>query len=187
MPLTGRPAYLADVKHHAEQLEREWMRKVPEDPGTRLLYAPWMPFNIPAFMDLLFEAFSEAPGNRFLGIGCGIGTKEMLAREFYSLDVFGIERVPEYVEQARKLDVDVDEADADGWYNYGAFDLVWFNRVFRDPGRQQHLEDLVWRDMAPGAVVMIAHLEHPPPQNWILILDDLERRRGIWMKPPVSG
>jgi SAM-dependent methyltransferase len=187
MPLIGRPAYLADVKHHVEQLEREWMQKVPEDPGTRLTYAPWMPFNIPAFENLLFDAFCEAPGNRFLEIGCGIGTKMLLAREFYGLDVFGIERVPEYVAQAVKLDLDVAEADAAGWYNYGAFDLIWFNRVFRDPVTEAALELQVWEDMAPGAVVMCANLNAPPPPGWLIVLDDLELHRGAWQKPLASG
>jgi protein-L-isoaspartate O-methyltransferase len=187
MGLTGRASLIADVMRKAAQLDRDWMRKVPEDVRNRRLYTPWMPFSIPAFVALLAEALPEVPGDRFLEVGCGPGSKMLIAREIFGLDVHGVERSDEMAAAARTLGLDAETADAAAWDGYGKHDVVWFNRPFRDPGTQQQLEDLVWRDMAPGAVVIVANLEHPPPSQWLVVLDDWEIRRGIYMKPLASG
>lgn len=134
-------------------------------------------------------------GNVVMTGNCGIGTRMLVARELYGLEVHGIDRVPEYVAQARELlptgvpgvTAEVAEvADALGWDGYGKYDLVWFNRVFSDRDLQRRLEYQVWTAMRPGAVVIAANLESPPPANWWPVLDDREVRRWIAQKPLTS-
>lgn len=168
----------------AARLEHEWMRKIPETDHCR---TPWMPFPIPAYVSMLAEALPEVPGDefRFLGVGSGIGTKEMLARELCGLKVTGLEIEPEYAAQAEALGVPTLVCDAADFGNYGGYDLIWFNRVYRDPDLQAALEKRIWDDMAPGAVVMCANLEYqPPPASFWPVLDDLEVRRAIYYKIP---
>lgn len=163
-------------------LDEEWRRNPAgrDDPA----YLPWMPFIWPDFLALIGEALPEVTGDRFLDIGCGCGTKMMLAEEVFGLTVHGIERVPEYVAAARQRGLTVTEADALDWDGYGKYDLIFFNRPFFDKDRQALLEKQVWADMKPGAVVIAANLLAPPPQSFALILDDSEVRR--WIKQKVQ-
>jgi hypothetical protein len=164
----------------AERLEKEWLGV---DPGTDPRFLPWMPFPIPSFISLVAEAFPKAPGNSLLGVGCGIATKEMLAREIFGLRVTGIEASRVYAEQAKALGVHVLVGDAANFPDYGRYALIWFYRPIDDPVLQAALEKTVWDQMAAGAVVICANLE-APPTDWHELLSDWEARRAILMKPP---
>jgi len=189
--VSTRAGTVAATLRRAAQLDQQWMRKVPE---TDRRYTPWMPFSIPAFIALLAEALPEAPeirGDlRFLDIGCGPGSKMLIARDLFGLDVTGFDRVPEYVIAARSVALDAYIADAEDWPSYGNASVTWFNRVARDPEIQARIEAAVWRGAASGAVVIGANLEGPPPRSWLPVLDDwADARRGIWANPgmPAAG
>jgi trans-aconitate methyltransferase len=171
---------IAGTIRSVDRLEREWMGKVPD--ASTPLNTPWMPFPRHDFVAMLTDAVAEAEGGRLLDVGCGPGTKMMLASAIFDLDAHGVERVPEYVAAARKMGLLVHEADAAEWKGYGEYDIVWFNRPFRDREAQRALEFRVWDELRPGAVVMCANLENQPPSSWYPILDDWEVRRGIWQK-----
>lgn len=178
--MSDRFAQVAHTLHLVDRLDREWLGKVPGAGDSA--HTPWMPFPRHDFVAMLTDAVADADGGRFLGIGCGIGTRELLAQEIYGLTVEGIERVTEYVAQARQLGLLVHEADAAEWKSYGDYDIIWFNRPFRDRNAQAALEARVWAETRPGAVVMCANLENKPQGLWYPILDDWEVRRGIWQK-----
>ena len=146
-------------------------------------YLPWMPFSWPDFIALMAEAMPEVTGDRFLDIGCGPGTKMLLADAVFGLRASGIERSPEMVKEASQLGLQAFEADALGWENYGRYDLVFFNRPFFDNGQQAELEKQVWAGMKSGAVVIGVNLIAPPPVTWYPVLDDREVRRWISQKP----
>lgn len=175
------PRVLAEAARLVTRLDREWMRKVPETDRSR---APWMPFPRPDLVALLYEALPEAPGYRFLAIGCGPGPDLILAREIFGLDVTGIEVEPEAAAAAVSQGFGVLTVDALEFGDYGKYDLLWFNRVFRDPVLQAALEQRIWEGMTAGAVVICANLEAPPPSSFWPVLDDWEVRRGIWYKIP---
>lgn len=182
--MSTRAGTVAATLSRAAQLDRQWMRKVPE---TDRRYTPWMPFSIPAFIALLAEAMPEAQeirGDlRFLDIGCGPGSKMLIARDLFGLGAGGFDRVPEYTAAARSIGLNADDADAEHYTAYGSFSVIWFNRVARDPVIQARIEKRVWRDAAPGTVVIGANLEGPPP-SWLPVLDEWEdTRRGIWARP----
>ncbi len=183
----SRSQEIRDILQQAARLDREWQGKA--DTGDRA-YTPWMPFNTAEFLTLLIEAIGEAPGDRFLEIGSGIGTKLLLAGQIFGLEVHGIERVQEYSNQAvallgpdRDFSWRVTNADAIDYDGYGKFDIIWFNRPFRDPVMQSALEQQVWAETAHGSVVICANLEDRPPSSWLIVDDDWERRRGCWAKP----
>jgi hypothetical protein len=174
---------IADVT----RLDREWMRKAAgrDDPRS----TPWMPFPLFDFIALVAEALPESAGDALLEVGCGIGTRMRVAHDLYGLDCHGIDRVPEYVAQATELlpegmpGVTAEVADALGWDGYGKYDLLWFNRPFADRVLQRQLEAQVWSDMKPGAVVIWANLETPPPPAWWPVLTETSVPRGIVQKP----
>lgn len=183
--MSERSAQVARVLKSTTELERVWLKKVPEADDER--HIPWVPFPIPEFITLCAAAVTEAEGDNFLEIGCGIGTKMLLASTIFGLEAFGFDRNPAYVEQAQRLGLRVSEADARTWKGYGDYDILWFNRPYRDPAEQAALEARVWAEVRPGAVVMCANLEHRPPSSWYLIEDDWEARRGVWQKLPLAG
>lgn len=164
------------------KLESQW-RSSPAGRDDLKTYTPYMPFPWPDFIALTAEALPEVTGERFLEIGCGIGTKMMLADVVFGLNAFGIERVPEFAAEAQQHGLAVVTADALGWDQYGDFDLLFFNRVFSDGYKEAELERQVWAGMKSGAVVIAANLLAPPPVSWYPVLDDGEVRRWIAQKP----
>jgi SAM-dependent methyltransferase len=173
---------IADTLRMAVALDREWM-KSPAGRGNLARNLPWMPFPLFDFIALIAEALPEISGEKFLDIGSGIGTKMLLAREIFGLDADGLELVPEFAQQAQDLGFDVQREDALEFGSYGDYDLLFFNRPLQDQDLQARLEAKVWADMQPGAVAVCANLLSRPPENWWLVLDDMEIRRGIWSKP----
>lgn len=179
---------IADVT----RLDREWQRK-PAGHDEPERSTPWMPFPLFDFIALVAEALPETEGGSLLEVGCGIGTRMLVAHELFGLEAHGIDRVPEYVAQASQMlpegmtGVTAEVADALGWDGYGKYDLLWFNRPFRDRATQRQLEAQVWQDMRPGAVVIWANLEMPPPANWWPVLVEASVPRGIVQKPRVSS
>jgi hypothetical protein len=179
---TSRPDKIRAALTAAGQLEREWAGKLPDTDRSR---TPFMPFPVPQFLALLLEALPAAPGSRFLDVGAGPGSKMMLARDICELDVTGIEANDEYAQAALSQGLNVLTCDALDFDGYGEHDLIWLYRPLRDPDLQAGLEKVIWDGMAPGAVVMCAGLEAPPPspQFWPE-LDDWELHRGIYRKLP---
>ena len=163
------------------QVERKWQKQV--DVGDEDMFAGWMPSDVAQFLVLLIEAIAEAPGRGFLEIGCGPGTKMMLARDLFGLDVSGFDRVPEYVVAAREQGLNVATCDAMRFDAYERFDIVFFNRPFRDRAAQRELERLVYGKIRRGAVVICMNLEtQPPGDKYLVVTDDWESRRGVWLK-----
>ena len=70
------------------QIERRWQGQ--GDIGNEAMFAGWMPSDVAQFLVLLIEAMYESPGTGFLEVGCGPGTKMMLARDLFGLGRDGV-------------------------------------------------------------------------------------------------
>ncbi len=181
----SRYLHMIDVCKTVAKLDKEWQRGDVGHDDAR--YTPWMPNpSWPDYVALLAEAMPDVEGPRFLEVGCGIGTRMLIAREMFGLDVSGIERVPEYVAQAKELGLSVECIDALGWEGYGTFDVVWLNRPFRDPEMELALEGQIWAEVEPGTVVLCANLQDRPPTWWWPVFEDVDIRRWIVQKPRVA-
>jgi trans-aconitate methyltransferase len=180
--MSERAGEIRRLLKYVQELDRDWQKAIPDADTDR--HTPWMPMPVADYLVLLIEAITEAGDGDFLEIGCGIGTRMLLAREIFGLDVHGFDRVPDYIQQARTLGLQHAEvADAAHWTGYEKYAIVFFNRPFRNRAAQAELEARVWLEMAPGAVVIAANLEAPPPSSWFIVADDWESRRGAWQKP----
>jgi SAM-dependent methyltransferase len=149
-------------------------------------YLPWMPFQIGEFTSFMTEIVAEANGSWFLDIGCGIGTKMLLARELFGLDPHGIEVDIAMAKRAStKFPYAVICADAlADFYAYTAADIIWMYRPFRNAELQDKLEAQVMESMKPGAILAGAKWQMDrPPKGWITVIDDWELKAGAWMKP----
>lgn len=180
---------IASAVRTALDIEHKWIGAIPQDPQEKELVTPWMPFQLFTYIAMLCEAAPDVPQDddqppRFLEIGAGPGTKMLIARDLFGLDVHGIERTDELAAMARTMGLDVQTGDALARPAYSGFALIWFNRAFRDASAEARLEALVWDTASPGTVIMCANLEGRPPMTWYPVLDAWEsERRGIWQKP----
>lgn len=153
--------------------------------GADDIHLGWMPFQLADFVAILTEVVREANGTSFLEVGSGIGTKMTVARRLFGLTAVGIEYNETLATVAKqKLRGPVHIADALTWVgNYGAYDIIWMYRCFRDEVLQAQLEQRIYSEAKSGAIFAGAALQ-TIPEGWITIIDDLDvGYRGAWKKP----
>jgi SAM-dependent methyltransferase len=178
--------HAAAIIRHVQKTEAQYLlHGNRSDPQV----TPWMPFQPAEFLSIVFECVPEMQGREFLDVGCGPGTKMLLARHFYGMGINGIEIDPVMAGEARRYGP-VWAADALEMASdiYPAYDLIWLYRPFRDQALEQRLETRIMDEMKPGAILAGGGWETcPADHRWITVVDDWELRRGAWMKPrPVT-
>ena len=148
---------------------------------------PFMPYQPAAFTGILLDCIPVLQGPNFLDIGCGPGTKMLLAESLFGLTANGIEIDPEMAILASYAHADIYLGDALAHGNlYSDADLIWLYRPFRDPVKEDELERLVMHRMKPGAVLAGGQWQmEKPPRGWITVVDDWEDgvKSGAWIKP----
>lgn len=142
-----------------EQLERAWL---PVELYSDPICHGYIPLRLDQFVEALLMAVKIAPGKRFLEIGCGIGTKLMLASRL-GLDVTGIENREHDAAIAKYLcpEANVVVADARWFDGYGAFDIVYSYRPLRDEAAERAFEARLYA--ATGAVLILPAAVTEPP------------------------
>jgi len=160
--------------------EHEWMKQ--GDPHSPTL--PWMPFQPADFLAIMFDAVAEVTGRKFLDVGCGPGTKMMLASHFYGMRADGIEIDAPMADAAARYGpvMNMSALDVPKGY-YSEFDVIWLYRPFRDPALEAALEERILAEMKPGSVLAGGAWETDMPGSGLVtVVDDWEVRRGAWMK-----
>lgn len=145
----------------------------------------WIPYPIPLFITYVADAVPEAFGNKFLDVGCGPGTKLLIAEELFGLNAAGIELEPAFVAQARARGLRVAQVDARTWDGYGHADIVYFNRPVED---QEAFERHVMRCMKPGGILISVNGRlRPSMDGWLIVAEEWADPRapvnGVWRKP----
>ena len=97
---------------------------------------------------------------RFMDVGCGGGTKLLLAAQIFGT-VHGLEYDPGYVRAARELlatlnldEIEVFQADARAFTRYDNYDVLYFFQPMSDPVALHALEDHVAAIARPGTVLI---------------------------------
>jgi SAM-dependent methyltransferase len=172
------------VVRHVHETEAHWFAQGdPQSPTN-----PWMPFQPADFLSIMFDSVAELKGPEFLDVGCGPGTKMLLASHFFGLTAAGIEINPAMASAALGYGPVVrGDALAMAPGSYAEYDLVWLYRPFRDPLLEEQLEVRIMSEMKAGAVLAGGSWETCPAQlGWITVVDDWELRRGAWLKPELQ-
>lgn len=120
----------------------------------------------------------------FCDVGAGIGTKVLAAQRAGCL-AWGVEAVPEYAAEARRLGADVICGDAEH-QAYGHVDLAFQNCPYLDLRAEFAFEHWLRGRLRPGAVLIsVNHFAAPP--GWPALLDEPDRDRGVYVKPRSEG
>jgi len=125
----------------------------------------FVPFPCGFFVDTLLDAFfylGQDRSKKFLDVGCGLGTKVMLASSLF--DAYGIDCDERYVTTANSININrVGLADALTFDRYDQFDFIYYYRPIKDSEKYRDLEMKIHKEMKPGAIVAPMHTEY----DWI--------------------
>lgn len=123
---------------------------------------PWIPYPAAEFLLLLETALPVVPVATFLDVGCGIGTKCMMAVQ-HGLAAAGVEIVPAYIAEACRRGVHVFRADARTWDGYGGcWGVVYVNHPLAGDADEAVLERRIQAEMPPGSVLITVNSAAPP-------------------------
>ncbi|MEM0937144.1 MAG: class I SAM-dependent methyltransferase [Pseudomonadota bacterium] len=132
----------------------------------------------------LMLARGKRDGVRFLDVGCGGGTKLVIARRYFSA-CHGLEYDKGYVEEGTRfldklgrLNMTIEHADALAYTGYDAFDIIYFYRPMRTDDRLAELERQVMRHARPGTLVLA------PYDEFLAVRRGFD---GLLIAPPIYG
>lgn len=147
---------------------------------------PYIPLTLSHFcsqMDvvsgLLGPYYEDRARKKFVDVGCGIGTKVLIAQS-YGPEAHGIECEPRYVEKAKAL-MSLTGADASKYIHqadatkcgYSMYDVIYFYCPFFNPQFEVKLENHLVKSAKKGAY-FLANLKQSP------IWDDKKVVRRVW-------
>lgn len=128
--------------------------------------------------------FAHADVNRieprsFLDVGCGVGTKVMLASQMgWAAD--GLDFVPEFVSAARELLTQqhstIDLVDALDYQHYGGYDLIYAYNPLHDE-HMHELVDEICDQTAPGTMLYLPTYEPRSDR-----LSEYDAAIGLWLR-----
>lgn len=181
------PQWLWPMRENERQVGRLLATIAAEEERIQKLEPPdgcfgWLPYPLAGFITYMTDAVREAPGPRFLDVGCGPGTKLIVAEALFDLQCAGIEIIPAYVSQARARGLRVARADARTFPSYGYADIVYINKPVEP---QEPFERFVMQNMRQGAILVSVngHLLPSQEKGWAIVAEEADEPvRGAWMK-----
>ncbi len=143
---------LAALAQTIDALERAWFPAVlPEHPE----FYEYQSTPVDTFVVALQMVRERARGNAYLEVGCGIGTKLVIAQHF-GFEVHAIEARAQYVATAQFLcpEATIKIADARHYDNYGAFDVIFCYRPLISDEGQAALDEFICGKAKSDAVLL---------------------------------
>jgi hypothetical protein len=108
-----------------------------------------------------FQIFNGDRTKRFLDVGCGMGSKVILASPVF--DSYGLEYNEKYVQKAHALGLArVMHCDAFEFKDYKTFDLIYYYRPIFTPDLYYEFETIIHKNLKIGALVAPMHSAY----NW---------------------
>jgi trans-aconitate methyltransferase len=159
-----------------EELEALWTGQSDDE-----RYFGFQPFALPDFRGYLRQTLALFEPDRFVDVGCGIGSKILAVQEELDVVGLGIDRVPEFVAEARRLGVDAEEGDAFDWTGYRPGDLVYLNCPCVPRELEAELEQRVFAHLPSGAAIWLVNAV-VQPEGWSQLWLDWDCRAGAWLK-----
>lgn len=173
------------AKHRAKNLLTEMiaLESVSTDLSTEDAQGfGYRPYPAGAFCSLLHEAVKVVPphfasaAKSFLEVGCGTGTKLVLANKIFDLMVYGFDKHLVYSDASYGLVRSygtypishVWQQDVRDFHGWRMFDIIFLNRPLRDNKEQLALEEEAYDHMVPGSVLILGN-GLSSPHDWKLL------------------
>jgi SAM-dependent methyltransferase len=174
------------AKHRAKNLLTEMiaLESVSTDLSTEDAQGfGYRPYPAGAFCSLLHEAVKVVPphfasaAKSFLEVGCGTGTKLVLANKIFDLMVYGFDKHLDYFKASQDLVHKygtqhpisyIWRQDVKDFHDWKLFDIIFLNRPLRDNKEQLALEEEVYDRMLPGSVLILGN-GLSSPHDWRLL------------------
>jgi SAM-dependent methyltransferase len=100
--------------------------------------------------------------HKFIDVGCGIGTKVIIARQFFN--AYGLELSKKYCEVSKKMfprkDNRIINCNALTFKKYKMFDIIYYYCPISDSVIQRKLEQRIFRNAKPGAMIICNLCKH---------------------------
>lgn len=151
---------LGALAHTIDALERAWFPAVlPEHPE----FYEYQSTPVDTFVVALAQARELAQGDSYLEVGCGIGTKLVIAQHF-GFEVHGIEARAQYAATAAFLcpEAKIEVADARYYDAYNAFDVIFCYRPIISEEGQAALDRRICEQAKDGAVLLCPYRDLAP-------------------------
>jgi len=141
---------LEAIHRTIQRLEMAWVPDVLDHP----VFKPYQVLPVAMLLDALRDAEPSARGRRFLDIGCGVGTTLLLVH-LMGYQVSGFDRVPEYIDQARRLVPEADVWVAD-LFNVEEFDadIILMAHPCEDEEVEREAEEHVIERASEGTILI---------------------------------
>ncbi len=156
-----------------DRLEAAWL---PAELSAHPEFHDYQSTPVDTFMQGLAVCREHAPGGRWLEVGCGIGTKLILAHEM-GFRVHGLDNRAQYIAAAKFLcpEATLEVADARYYDRYGAFDVVFCYRPLIKEEATVALERWIVSRMAAGALLYLPY-RNIQSLGWHLVSEHVWRR-----------
>ena len=145
-----------------------------------------IPLNIKPFEQLMRVAYrllliqGKAHSSKFLDVGCGGGTKVLVASEYFT-ECHGLDFEADYVAAGQQMlqltDSDtcrIFQADGLTFDQYDNYDVIYFYRPLRDDALLAQMEDQIFSNAKPGTVILAPYtgsLERRPEIDYPSVKD----------------
>lgn len=141
----------AAIQEAIDRLERAWL---PAELPYHEEFHSYEPTPVVDFLEDMEVVGRCAPGRRFLEVGCGIGTKMIIATKL-GYEVHGIEVREQYAAVAKHLcpEAKVEIADARAYDDYRSYDVVFSYRPLRSDAGMAAFDQWLTDRMRPDAVL----------------------------------
>jgi trans-aconitate methyltransferase len=167
-----------------ESAEHAWL---PTELPPHSEFYSYISFDNAVFVRTLELVRDLTEGRQFVDVGCGIGTKLVLAHVM-GFAVTGIECREQYAATAHWVcpDAKIENADARGYWPYDAFDVVYMYRPIQSGEGQAALDAWIYERARPGAL-LVSDGSFAAQGAELLTGAACERGRGytlnVWRKP----
>jgi len=169
----------ADPTHRGLLNELVGLDATSIDNGIDGDYWQYRPYPVAMLGSVLKDVVYKYEVFNFLEVGCGIGTKLVMANKIFGLRAFGFDRNSEYISRAKATllqygcafsdDVAVNVDDAMEFQYYKDFDCIFLNRPIWNWNLEVSLERMVQDVIEPGTILILGNSLTAKDLDWPVV------------------
>jgi hypothetical protein len=136
-----------------EKLEKQYISSIPYD---EIKYN-YIPYEIKVFLNILsdiYETTKDMKNPKFIDIGCGIGTKVLIASNLF--DAYGIDCNQNLIDISKIIGCKNTSCCDIFDYDFSQFDILFYYRPFYDDKIYETFENKIYTETKVGSIIIAA-------------------------------